>query len=146
MDRLFRVVLDTNVFISSLKGSRSSPSLEIIMLWKERQLLLLYSTDMLSEYVEKLSEHGMAKEKIIEFVHDVYGLGENINIQYYHLEKYPNDQDDVAFILCAENGGADYVVSYDNHLLVLNGEYHFKICPPLDFLFEYRAKTCFLPV
>lgn len=90
------------------------------------------------EYIEKLTYKGVSEETIKNIVKDFRYYGEYIEIDFFHLHTYPKDQDDTAFVLCAENGKADYLVSYDDHLLVLNGAYYFKICPPLEFLFDFR--------
>jgi len=138
MKKTLHIVLDTNIFISSLRGNIDSPSTEIIMLWEKGEFSILFSDDTLSEYIEKLSEKGMSEDKITRFIQNIHDLGKHIKIEFYHLYDYPKDQDDIAFVLCAENGKADYLVSYDDHLLILNGLYVFKICRPLDFLFEFR--------
>ena len=139
MKNLQKTVLDTNILISSWKGSINSPNTEIITLWQAGKITLLYSDDILSEYIEKLSEKGMSKEKLRILIKNIYNQGVNVNIKHFHLITYPEDQDDIAFVLCAENGKADYLVSYDSDLLDLNGCYFFKICNSLDFLFEYRS-------
>ena len=84
---------------------------------------------------------GASEEYVKSLIKDLRFYGKFVGIEFFHLDIYPKDQDDIAFVLCAENGNTDYLVSYDDHLLVLNGCYSFKICLPLDFLFEYRAKN-----
>jgi predicted nucleic acid-binding protein len=46
----------------------------------------------------------------------------------------------VMFLLCAINGRASHLVSYDNHLRSLRPFYEseLKICEPLEFLAECR--------
>jgi len=138
MKNKFRVVLDTNIIISSWLGNKSSPNAEILRHFENNLFTLLYTDDIISEYMEKLFEFGVSEEDIIEFVSFIMLLGNNVKIDFFHLPIYPKDQDDIAFILCAKNGNADYLVSYDDHLLILNGIYNFKIYLPLDFLFEFR--------
>lgn len=46
----------------------------------------------------------------------------------------------IAFLLCAINGAASHLVSYDEHLLSLRHAYtaEFSICQPIDFLADLR--------
>ncbi len=67
-------------------------------------------------------------------------IGEKVEIVYFHLPVYPPDQDDIAFLVCAENGNATHIVSYDRHLKELGDRYAFKICDTLEFLYELRCE------
>ena len=138
MRNLYRLVLDTNIIVSSWFGNLNSPNREIMMLWENGKISVLFSDDMLYEYVEKLSEKGWSEKELAQFVQIIKHIGTYIEIEFFHLRSYPEDQDDIAFVLCAENGKADYLISYDDHLLSLDGVYAFQICRPLDFLFEFR--------
>jgi predicted nucleic acid-binding protein len=71
----------------------------------------------------------------------IAALGEEVDIQFFHLPRYPADADDIAYLLCAWNGPASHLVSYDRDLLDLAAAYesHFRICPPLDFLTDMRS-------
>jgi len=138
MKTMTKTVLDTNIIISACLGGKDSPNVEIINKWKCNEFCLLVSEDIIYEYIEKLKFKNASNEYIVDFLRNVYKSGVFVEIEFYHLHDYPKDQDDIAFVLCAENGGADYLVSYDDDLLVLNGLYVFKICRPLDFLFEFR--------
>ena len=59
----------------------------------------------------------------------------------FHFRHYPVDGDDVMFLLCAMNGTASHLVSYDRHLLALRTFYEDEllICEPLEFLRALRA-------
>ncbi len=52
----------------------------------------------------------------------------------FHLRRYPTDADDIAFVLCALNGKATHLVTYDSDLHALPRDYPFTICEPLQFL------------
>jgi len=135
----YRVVPDTNVIVSSeLSKRQKSSNKEFIERWFNREFAILFSYDMKIEYAVKLREKGIPKEKVVEFLADLTRLGNNIVINYYHLQYYPEDADDICFVLCAENGNATHIVSYDKHLLHLNGKYKFKILKIIPFLNELR--------
>ena len=51
---------------------------------------------------------------------------------------YPKDEDDIAFVLCAENGKATHLITYDPDLLNIKDYFKFKICKTIEFLTEFR--------
>ena len=101
----------------------------------------LYSADTLGEYAEKLLTLGVPRADAVAFLALVIALGEEVEIRFFHLRRYPHDADDIAFLLCAWNGLASHLVSYDGHLLELAESYrtHFCICRPLVLLAALRA-------
>src|SRR5262249_42510593 len=105
------------------------------------QFTFLYSLDTLHEYAEKLLAINVPQSDVIDFIALVTALGEAVEIQFFHLPHYPADADDIAFLLCAWNGLASHLVSYDRDLLDLLAAYesHFRICQPLEFLPDLRA-------
>jgi len=133
-----RVVLDTNIIISACFGGINSPNMETINKWENNEFDLLVSQDTVYEYIKKLKFKNVPKEYIETLLTNIYKSAIHIEIEFFHLHIYPKDPDDIAFVLCAKNGKADYLISYDDHLLELNGIYDFKICLPLDFLSEFR--------
>jgi len=133
-----RLVLDTNIIISACFGGENSPNVEIINKWKNNEFYLLVSDDIVHEYIEKLKFKNIPNKHIVDLLRDIYQTGIFVEIKFYHLHDYPKDQDDIAFVLCAENGKASHLISYDSDLLVLKGVYDFIICKPLEFLDEFR--------
>jgi len=116
----------------------SSPNREFLVRWQQEEFDLLYTDDTLREYIEKLVVHNAPREAITNLIVGINKLVVNIQIHFFHLAKYPSDPDDIPFLLCADNGNATHLISYDIHLLELQGLYAFKICKTLDFLFELR--------
>jgi len=139
----FRVVLDTNVVLAShLSKSEDSPNQEIIQRWELDQFDVLWSQDILSEYINKLKEKNVAEELIINFITQFIAQGEEVKIKFYYYEFYPEDAKDICFVLCALNGNGTHIVTYDPHLLDLKIEYmrEFKIqiLTPVEFLKDLR--------
>ncbi|MBU4313528.1 MAG: putative toxin-antitoxin system toxin component, PIN family, partial [Actinobacteria bacterium] len=56
-----KVVIDTNIFISSFFNKKGNPR-KIINLWKEEKIQLCISSEILEEYLEVLSRLGLAGE------------------------------------------------------------------------------------
>ena len=75
------------------------------------------------------------------FIHSLARHGELVAVVFFHFRHYPVDADDVMFLLCAINGSATHLISYDEHLLSLRPFYaaEVTICEPLPFLTECRA-------
>ncbi|MCP5045946.1 MAG: putative toxin-antitoxin system toxin component, PIN family [bacterium] len=137
----FQVVPDTNVILSSeISNKQNSPNKEFIERWLNREFTVLFSHDTKIEYTIKLREKGIPKEMIVRFLANLSSLGDSVYINNYHLPYYPEDEDDICFILCAENGNATHLVSYDMHLLTLDGKYKFEILKIIPFLKMLRRK------
>jgi len=138
MKTSLRAVPDTNVIIAAENGSPTSPNKEFFIRWQNEEFALLFSSDTLREYIKKLTERHVPREKIKQLIGAIKIMGKHISIQFFHFAHYPPDPDDIAFVLCADNGYATHLISYDMHLLVLQGFYSFKICKTVEFLAELR--------
>ena len=139
-----RGVLDTNVIMAAKRSpTPSSPGYELLDRCRRGQWQLLYSTDILLEYAEKLSGLGQTRGWVVEVIALLAALGEDVEIRYFHLPKYPVDADDTAFLLCASNGRATHLATYDRHLLELKEFYagQFEIDRPLQLLHAVRSRT-----
>jgi putative PIN family toxin of toxin-antitoxin system len=137
---VIRAVLDTTVAVAAVKSSSTaSPNREIIERWLREEFTLLISLDIAAEYALKLRERGVDDSTILAFLRQLALLAEFIDIKYFHFRHYPIDEDDIAFLLCAMNGRASHLVSYDPHLLDLDIYYtDMDILPPVPFLHALR--------
>ena len=120
--------------------SESSPNKEFFERWKNDEFDILYSDDTLLEYIEEMREKKIPEEIIKKLIRAILELGRNVHIIFFHLPFYPVDSDDIGFLLCAENGKATHIVSYDSHLKAIEPFYSFKVCKTLEFLFELRRE------
>ena len=144
MPAQLRAVLDTNVLLAARHGSHPmSPNAEILDRWQRREFTFLYSLDTLAEYAEKLLSHGVSATEVESFVLLLARHGELVPVVYFHFRHYPVDADDVMFLLCAINGRATHLVSYDPHLLSLQPFYSGEctICEPVEFLAGCRKAS-----
>jgi putative PIN family toxin of toxin-antitoxin system len=141
MSSSLRAVLDTNVVLAAKRSSYAfSPNKEILDRWQRREFHFLFSLDTLAEYAEKLLERGIPALDVEEFLRRIARHGELVSVAFFHFRHYPVDADDVMFLLCALNGNATHLVSYDEHLLSLRSFYlsELSICEPLEFLMDCR--------
>ena len=135
----FVVVLDTNVLLAAYgSDAPKSPNREILARWESGEFTLLYSDDILLEYIEKLIEKGASGTTVRQLISSVLGTGERVEIESFHLRRYPSDTDDIAFVLCALNGDATHLVTYDGGFAEVVRDCPFAICEPLAFLRELR--------
>ena len=135
-------MLDTNVVISAWRSSNATrPPGQLMARLRAGEWTLLFSTDTLVEYVEKLLDLGASRVEAVEYVALLTALAEEITIEFFHLRHYPADADDIAFLLCAWNGAASHLASYDRHLLDLGPFYKsaFTICRPQEMLASLPA-------
>ncbi|MCC6500015.1 MAG: putative toxin-antitoxin system toxin component, PIN family [Anaerolineales bacterium] len=140
MASLLRVVLDTNVFVSAaLSKNPTSPTREILERWKGGEFLLLICTPLAEEIVEKLTEYKIDDALIGELVETLAHLADWIDTPQEKIEALLADPDDNVIIACAVEGEANYLVTYDPHFDVLNGEYRgVKIMKAIPFLENLR--------
>ena len=135
--------MDTNIILAAQRSFHpGSPNLEILDRWQRRELVFLCSLDILAEYAEKLLQHGFSAPEVEAFIHAIARHGELVAVTHFHFRHYPVDPDDVMFLLCAINGHASHLVSYDPHLLSLQPFYaaELVICEPVPFLKDCRAQ------
>ncbi|MEI8122592.1 MAG: putative toxin-antitoxin system toxin component, PIN family [bacterium] len=137
---MIRAVLDTSVVVAAGRSKcPESPNREILKRWIDREYVLLISDDIAAEYAEKLKDRGVEREKIVSFMTNVFLLAEAVDIRFFHFRHYPVDEEDISFLLCAINGAASHLVSYDPHLLDLDLFYtEFSSVSPNEFLVELR--------
>jgi putative PIN family toxin of toxin-antitoxin system len=138
----FKAVADTNVFIAAeITESPTSPNLEFVARWQAAEFDLLFSDEILIEYIRKLREKNVERDRIADLVGAIIKLGVKVEILSFHFPAYPDDEDDIAFLLCSLNGRASHLVTNDRHLLVLAPMYRGQvtICKTVPFLQELRA-------
>ncbi len=132
-------VPDTNILLASqIRAGPTSPNSEYFARWRRDEFSVLYSWDTLREYVEKLRDKGVSDALVKGFVRGVVENGIRVEIRHFHLPMYPVDADDIAFLLCADNGVATHLITYDRHLRDVRAAYPFRICGPVDFLKDLR--------
>lgn len=135
----FRTVPDTNVLLASrIRPGPVSPNKEYFDRWRRDEFSVLYSWDTLREYIEKLRDKDISDDLIKGFVRNLVENGIRVRIEHFHLPVYPIDPDDIAFLLCADNGAATHLVTFDRHLTEIRTYYRFKVCEPAVFLSELR--------
>lgn len=134
---MIKVVVDTNVFVSSFFGGKPK---RIIDLWKTGKVKLCLSGKIVDEYIEVLKRLGLQDEKELEELLGLFAEGFNtiFTVETPTLNIVKDDPDDNKFIECAVALKSSYIISGDKHLKDLNNYMGIRILNPKDFFMEYE--------
>ena len=129
-----RVVIDTNVFISSFFGT-GSPR-KIIDFWKEGKITICLSKQIIDEYVEVLEKLGLRSEREVEEILQLFARGFNSLFvgKTPKLEIVEDDPDDDKFFECAVALKAKFIISGDKTVLELEEYVGIKVVSPKLFV------------
>ena len=128
-----RVVIDTNVFISSFFGGNPR---KIIDLWRKEKITLCLSGDILEEYTEVLKRIGLEDEDELRELLTLFSKGFNIvfTAKTTKINVVKGDPDDNKFIECAVALKAKVIITGDKTLEALKEYAGIKILTPAQFL------------
>jgi len=130
---MIKVVLDTNVFVSSFFGGHPR---EIVNLWKTGEITLCLSKEILDEYVEVLGRLGLQNEKELGELLGLFARGFHVQFtaKTPDLGIVEGDPDDDKFIECAVALNAKVVISGDKVLRAIEKYMGIEIFTPREFL------------
>ena len=133
-----RVVVDTNVFISSFFGGNPR---KIIDLWKSGEITLCLSKPIVDEYIEVLRRLGLQNEKEIEELLGLFAHGFHVvfTAKTTELHVVENDPNDNMFIECAVALKAEFVITGDKALKAIQEYMNIKIITPKEFIGNYKG-------
>ncbi len=128
-----KVVIDTNVFVSSFFGGNPR---RIIDLWKKGKIILCLSKDILDEYVDVLHRIGLKEEEEMEELLSLFAKGFNIlfSSKTPKIRAVKNDPADDKFIECAVALNAKVIISGDKALRAIQKYMDIQIVTPKEFL------------
>ena len=128
-----KVVIDTNVFVSSVFGGLPG---QVVELWFDGRLTLCLSEPVVTEYQRVLREVGAADEAEERALIEAFASGEGVlyTADPPAIESVSPDPDDDKFLECALELEADRVVSGDSDLLELKSYMGIPILTPRELL------------
>lgn len=135
-----RVLFDTNIFISYLlKSDKDKTITTIIESGFENKYKLLLPRDVLTELSKKFTEKKYLASHILkadaqEFIEVLATVAEEIPVITESVPEISRDKKDDYLLACAVIGEADYLVSGDADLQVLQEIQGVKIVSPVEFL------------
>jgi uncharacterized protein len=127
-----RVILDTNIIISSALGGALVLVLEK---WDEGKFTVIVTTDVVSEYFEVLNrpKFKLTQETIDKITRYIYQFSEFV-VPEEQIRFIEDDPKDDKFLEAAIAGKVDFIVSGDNHLLALKEFRSIPIISGREFL------------
>jgi len=131
-----RVVIDTNVFVSSFFGGNPR---KIVDLWKSGALTLCLSKEILEEYVEVLGRMGLQGDPALKELLDLFSRAPDVvfTSKTPDVLAVPGDPDDDKFIACAMALHAEVVVTGDKVLEAVGSYGDIRISTPARFLGDF---------
>ena len=133
---MYRLVVDTNVVISSLWGGNPR---ELVDLWQNGAVHVVSSQEIIEEYMMVLARFGLAKVDLKKWAESFFGKTEKVKLDK-DVQVIDEDLSDNLFLECADKGLADYIISGDRHLLKLKKYKGIKIIKMAEFLNIYNGK------
>ena len=137
-----RAVFDTNLYIAYLLSKNpQSPSRELFQLLKARKYGLQWCEPIRMEVVEKAIAKGIPAKSVISFLADLYLCAKEVDLSSVVIQRLVIDDPDDDFVLaCALESKAQYLVTYDPHLLNLGPVFRgIRILDGLHFLYILRG-------
>lgn len=129
---MIKVVLDTNVFVSSFFGGNPR---KIIDLWNNGEIALCLSGPIIDEYVEVLTRLGLQNEREIGELLSLFARGSHTHFTANppKLHVVDTDPDDDMFIECAVALKAKFVISGDRALRDIKATWASPLLPQETF-------------
>ena len=130
---MIRIVVDTNVFVSSFFGGNPR---NIIDQWKNGQVVLCLSKPIIDEYIEVLQRLGLHNEQELNELLRLFARGFHVlfSAKTPELQLVHEDPDDNKFIECAVALKAEFIISGDRHLTAIQDYMGISIVTPKEFL------------
>lgn len=142
---MIKVVFDTNIIVSGLIANTGAPY-ETIELWRRDNVVLLISDAIIDEVSDVLTrpffrdQRHITKSDIDRIKHALK-TDATIVSPNSRLKVVGNDPDDNRIIECALDGGADYIISGDHHLLELKRFAGIQIVTAKEFLTIFKTEN-----
>ena len=135
---MIKVVLDANIFVSSLLKLHSKPA-QIIELVEKGEVILVISPAIISEikrvllYPKIVTLHHRSSDWIDTFIEELTKKA-TLTSGKLDITAIKDDPDDDKYLECAVEGAVDYIISGDKHLKNLKSFQGIKIIEPAMFL------------
>lgn len=146
-----RAVLDTNVLVSGLMGAKGAPR-QALDAWLEGQFTLVISLYLIDEFVHVLQYPRIAErlqvteDELVALLAALLSQAEVVpgRLQLPGVTRDPKDDavDVVGAVACAVEGSADYIVSGDQDLLVLDHYEDVRVVTPRQFVEILQGEGC----
>jgi len=136
MKKEIKIILDTNIWISFLI-TKSMKGIDKLIF--DNKAVLLFSDELMTEFIdvtgrEKLKAY-FTKENIVSLIDLIEEYGEIVNVKT--IVDICRDKEDNFLLSLAKDGKADYLITGDKDLLVIENFGKTQIISLSDFLKKY---------
>ena len=139
-----RIVIDTSVLVRYLLRPSAATRQLIEELWTNNSVTLVTSPELVEEL-----EGVLQRAKIRRYVakEDAKALLDAVKTNNYLLAPlvevppFTRDRKDDKFVACGLSGGAVYLVTYDDDLLVLGAVENMRIGTPEMFVRKFHSRS-----
>jgi len=137
---MVKVVIDTNIFISSFFGGIPR---EIINLWKTEKIKLCLTQEIIEEYLKVLNRLGLKNRQEINKLTQLFaeGFSSIFTTKTPRLKIVQDDPDDNKFIECAVALNCKIIISGDKHLKNIKKYVDIEIMSPKEFITLHNKKN-----
>ena len=134
---MLKVVIDTNIFVSSFFGGVPR---DIINYWKVGKITLCLSRFVVEEYLEVLNRLGLKNKDEIKSLTRLFSEGYNsiYTAKTPNLNIVKDDPDDNKFLECAVALESQIIISGDEHLKDVKKYIDIAIMSPREFIDYYN--------
>ena len=134
-----RVILDTNIVISSVLGGAL---VLIFEKWDQGKFTVVVTSDILSEYFDVInrSKFRLKQDTIDKITRYLYQFSEYV-VPEEKIQVIETDPKDDKFLEAAVAGKVDFIVSGDNHLLEIKEFRGIPIISGREFLDWLKKNT-----
>ena len=134
-----KIIVDTNIWISYFISKSFNELFDVLM---DDQIRIAFSTELLKEIKEVTSRPKISKiidgDKVEEIINLIFSRCEFCIIQ--NIENVCRDKGDDFLLSLSETFNADYLITGDNDLLVMDNHKDTKIIKWADFISEVKNK------
>ncbi len=136
---MLKIVMDTNVFVSSFFGGVPK---DIINLWKNGKVVLCLSQSITEDYIEVLNRLGLKNKKEIHKLTRLFAEGYHsiFTLKPPNIQLVEADPDDNKFIECAVSLDCKCIISGDRHLKNIKRYIDIEIMSPRKFIDSYNKE------
>jgi putative PIN family toxin of toxin-antitoxin system len=129
-----RVVIDTNVFISALLNPLGTPKKVINIAVSQFTILQSEATyqELATRISKKKFDKYLEKDDRLDFLSSL--KNRSLFVDIWHETRVCSDLDDNKFLELAVSGMAQYIITGDKELLILNTYQGIPIITPAEFL------------
>ena len=142
-----RVILDTSVYVAALIAEKG-PSAEVLELLIEKEVFNFNTAEILEEVKDVIGREKFAipKEKQQHLIHLIQEVAfEILQLEQFKVKQCRDPKDD-KFLSLAKQVEADYLITWDEDLLVIGRIGNTKVVTPGEFLAILSRTTGQRPV